>query len=138
MEKIKCTRCKKHLDKDMYFFNKKRSKVDQPCKSCRAGSKRLRRLEMKINGKFHKSELEKSYRLKGVPDELIEVIVAKILLNREIDKSISPQATGNDKNVVLYCPNCCEVEVLDNPILLDDMVSIINHFKQVHGKCQKK
>ncbi len=138
MEKIKCTQCGENKPLDEYWFDKRRGKHQTPCKECRNINKRMRRKEMFINNKFTKSELDKSYRLKGIPEEIRDVVVANIMLNREIEKTKDIQITSNKKHTVLYCPLCGECESLETPINIKDFFIIGDLFEKGHAKCRKK
>lgn len=135
-KKYKCTRCESILPKSGFWYNKTRKKIDQPCKDCRNEQKRIRRKEMRLNGKFCKSELETSYRMKGLPDDLIEIMLTKILINRELEKKAVPQVTGNNDIMVMYCPTCTKFEKINMPIPLDDLVEITTYFGKIHEECK--
>lgn len=138
MKKIKCTQCGENKSDNNYWFDKRRNKHQTPCKECRNINKKIRRKEMFINNRFTKSELDKSYRLKGVPEEIREVVVANIMLNREIEKTKDIQITANGKYTVLYCPICGECEILEMPINVKDFFIIGDLFEKSHDKCRKK
>lgn len=138
MEKIECTQCGENKTVDNYWFDKRRNKHQTPCKECRNLNKKMRRKEMFINNKFTKSELDKSYRLKGIPEEIREVVVANIMLNREIEKTKDVQITGNGDVSVIYCPICAESEALETPINLKEFFKLGDLFEKSHAKCRKK
>lgn len=137
-ENISCSRC--HQDKPIsgFWWNKDREKVDQPCKDCRNSQKRLRRAEMKSNNRFSKSELDKSYRLKGFDGDLREALVSKILLERTIKRVTSPHILTVDGALILVCPHCEAEEVAQVPIELEELVNLTNKFLALHGNTCKK
>lgn len=135
---IICTKCGEKKPKDNFWFDKRRNKYQTPCKQCRNEHKRMRRREAHINGRFTKSELEKSYRLKGIPSEFIDVITANILLGRELQKVKEIKITGNNKLILIYCPVCSEVELIKAPVTLKDLIELGKLFENQHERCRKK
>jgi len=136
--KIKCTKCGEEKTRDNFWFDERRKSYQTPCKDCRNQQKRMRRREQKINGRFTKSELEKDYRLKDLPKDLIELISTKIILDRELSKKDKVKLTGNDNLIVIFCPVCGGVEILKTPICLDDLIEIGTLFEKQHERCRKE
>ena len=138
MKTIQCTKCKDHKTLDNYWYDKRRNKHQTPCKECRNMYKRMRRREMYINGRFSKNDINKSLRLKGLPTDIIEVVKANILLNREIDKIKEVQVTGNKDAIVVYCPLCGDNEVLKSPVKIEHLSEIGYLFNKRHYECREK
>lgn len=136
--KIICTKCAIEKPLSSFWYDKRRMKYQTPCIDCRNKQKRMRRREKYINCKFSKSELEKNYRLKGVANELISVILDNILLNREIDRSNKTRLKQIDDKLVMFCPVCMDIELLTLPICIDELSSLGHLFQENHYECRKK
>ena len=138
LESMQCTKCKEIKPLSEYWFDNRRDKHQTPCKDCRNLYKRMRRREMYINGRFSKNDINKSLRLKGLPNDIIEVVKANILLNREIDKLKEVQVTGNEEAIIIYCPLCGDNEVLKSPVKVNHLNEIGELFNKRHYECRKK
>lgn len=137
-EYLKCTRCNEVKNTYEFWYNNKRKQFDRPCKDCRNKQKRLRRKEMFINNKFYESELKSHYKLKNLPNDLKNVIIANLILDREIRKKQSIQITCNNECILIYCPMCVNHEVLKIPILFDDLIKLSKLYKIAHERCKEK
>lgn len=133
-----CSRCKEEKNQDDFWFNSSRGKIDQPCKDCRNHAKRLKRKNDFINIRLTPSELDSSYRLKGFPDDIREVLINKITLNRTINIVSEPHLISNSEMIILYCPICGFTSKLNAPAPLEGILNMHNLYLLNHGNTCKK
>jgi hypothetical protein len=123
-----------------FWFNKKRNRFDTPCKDCRNQQKKIRRITNRQNGFFLKSEITHAYRTKGFSKSFVDAYKQHLLLVRELKESKEISITQIEEKLVLFCPICCEFEVVKNTmnrIHLKRFLELINVFEKRHEKCSK-
>ena len=131
-EIIVCTKCNIPKNISDFWFDKRRGKVRKPCIECSSKRNSLTDKLRYANGIVTRSDLLNHYNKKGLSEEILVFFTDILLLNRAIKKMEKPLVKSDGVFTHVFCPICGDFESIELPCDVDNLIGILNIFKEMH------